>query len=239
MNKSHTHVRNQFESNSHVMIIFTLKKKHLSWGTIQLRNCYNDIQFSDLAYITVFGITRGIHLYPGLQFGSNTSDAFRGMITAQTFISSSLQSVPPSPSSSYPEWRNDTDRHSISAITEDWNNTTTQSTQSTTKQFLFQIPNNNITDQDFKSLNFDTTMVGNTLSADSNQVRQNPGASAATTTTTTYNIIDSTVSILSPDQIACARYEYAEAQRLVPKPSCTCPPGQMPSGEHGACKSMS
>ncbi|VDK86546.1 unnamed protein product [Litomosoides sigmodontis] len=341
-------------------------------------NCI-DKSDQDVAYIAVFGITRATHLHPRFQFGSNTSDAFRSTINAQTFLSSWLQSVPPS-SSSYPGWRNDTDRYSISAITNDWNNTTTQST---TKQFLFQMPNSEMIHQNFKSSNFDTTVVGSTMSADSNQVGHDRSVTPSTTTTayefhlttvkwnidddffstdhatemsqpsliihhsgesemqqisrklgnsvkfstnpsamakfsdairidnsdnssalnvvasnnpslpsssneeqiqiqngafssfpnvildsarntavvskgsqlsltsngqseesntdTVHNdslasIILSTTSAPSAEQIACARYEYAEAQRLVPNPSCTCPPGQMPGGEHAACK---
>uniref|UniRef100_A0A1I8EGK4 EGF-like domain-containing protein n=2 Tax=Wuchereria bancrofti TaxID=6293 RepID=A0A1I8EGK4_WUCBA len=57
---------------------------------------------------------------------------------------------------------------------------------------------------------------------------QNDDLANLITSTTTYH--------LSPDQIACARYEYAEAHRLVPKPLCTCPAGQMPSGKNATCK---
>ncbi|VDN86331.1 unnamed protein product, partial [Brugia pahangi] len=57
---------------------------------------------------------------------------------------------------------------------------------------------------------------------------QNDDLANLITSTTTYH--------LSPDQIACARYEYAEAHRLVPEPLCTCPPGEMPGGNHSTCK---
>ncbi|VDO33359.1 unnamed protein product, partial [Onchocerca flexuosa] len=71
---------------------------------------------------------------------------------------------------------------------------------------------------------------------------QNSHSSNSATSSTSndlFNTIISATSTPSPDQMACARYEYAEAKRLVPKPSCTCPPGQMPSGgngEHVTCK---
>lgn len=55
-------------------------------------------------------------------------------------------------SSSYSVWKNNTDRNSVTDITK----TTIQSTT----RFVFQIPNNSIIDQDFKSANFDTTTIG-------------------------------------------------------------------------------
>ncbi|MCP9263995.1 hypothetical protein DINM_006923 [Dirofilaria immitis] len=373
----------------------------------------------DLAYIAIFGIKRGINLYPGLPFDGNTSDYTNNI---QKFIPSWLQSVSSSPS--YLGLTDDTDLGPILNITKYWNSTTTQST---TKQFVFKMPNNNLNGQDFKSSDFDTAIVGFSNNAgiinDSNQINHqvqqnsrnvvsNIGQQSSSTfqnftmrvdgkqaesghnsnaTTIIYqphlttvksdkaddsvveisqpsfiyhpgenpmdrvseksensikastnlgilhnyeklndtqykelllsvkssdntrigndsnrleyrgnikqgnviatndfslssfslsssqsqnqhdifnpsttkpsnelnqqsdghninalqngdlsSIITSIASMNpSPDQMACARYEYAEAQRLIPKPSCTCPPGQMPSGyndEHVACK---
>ncbi|KAL3995093.1 hypothetical protein ACH3XW_24375 [Acanthocheilonema viteae] len=303
-------------------------------------NCI-DKSDQDPTYIAVFGIKRGTNLYPGLQFGSNISDIFHGTISTQTFISSWLQSVSPSPL--HPNWRNDTDDD----MTKDWNNATIQST---TKQFVFQIPNNrmignksdgtittyqlhfttvkssidnnftashviemlqspfihrtgeNPTEQqileklknsinastnptemakspdairiDNKSnrseysgtLKQDNIIPSNGISLSANKQHQNqngtfnpspnntsndtkntvikiqkesqqiPQSTTSNQQSEETNITDNTTSGLSPDQAACLHYEYAEAQRLVPKPWCTCPPGQMPSGEHAACK---
>ncbi|VDN02509.1 unnamed protein product [Thelazia callipaeda] len=50
------------------------------------------------------------------------------------------------------------------------------------------------------------------------------------------NIRDESTTTLSPDQLACTQYEYAEAERLVSNPWCTCPPGQMPSSDSNACQ---
>ncbi|VDN29659.1 unnamed protein product [Gongylonema pulchrum] len=37
---------------------------------------------------------------------------------------------------------------------------------------------------------------------------------------------------LSGEQQACARYEYDEAHKLVPDPTCSCPAGEMPDPEN-------
>ncbi|EJW80228.1 hypothetical protein WUBG_08864, partial [Wuchereria bancrofti] len=102
-------------------------------------NCI-DKSDQDLAYIAVFGIKRGTNRYQSLQFISNISDNFNVMISTQQFIPPWPQLVSPSPSS-YHGRIDHTDHGSISMITNDWNDNAI--TQSTTTQFIFQIPNNN------------------------------------------------------------------------------------------------
>lgn len=96
--------------------------------------------------------------------------------STQRIISPWLQSISPSPS--YLSSTNDTDYDSISYITEEWNNATIQST---TEQFVFQIPNNDLNVKDFNSPDFDITTVGFTNKAEivndsiqvNHQVQQN------------------------------------------------------------------
>uniref|UniRef100_A0A0R3S1T5 EGF-like domain-containing protein n=1 Tax=Elaeophora elaphi TaxID=1147741 RepID=A0A0R3S1T5_9BILA len=121
-------------------------------------NCI-DKSDQDLAYIAVFGIKRNTNYpYLSLQFGNNTSDTFRGTVSTERFLSSSwLESVSPSLPSS--NWTDNNNRGTPSDTANGWTNVTSQSA---TKQFIFQIPtnnNSNMNGQDFKSSNFDTTTI--------------------------------------------------------------------------------
>uniref|UniRef100_A0A1I7VC31 Uncharacterized protein n=1 Tax=Loa loa TaxID=7209 RepID=A0A1I7VC31_LOALO len=112
-------------------------------------NCI-DKSDQDLAYIAVFGIKRASNLYQSIQFGCNTSVDMNDMISTKRYVTSSHHSISSSPS--HLALTDDIDRGSISNITKNWNNATTQST---TKQFVFQIPNTNMNDHNFKSSDFD------------------------------------------------------------------------------------
>lgn len=86
-----------------------------------------------------------------MQFAASTSDNTNSI---QRFVPSWLQSV--SPSSSSLGLTDDTSRGSLSTMTKDWSNIITQPT---TKQFIFQIPNNDFNSQDFKSSDSDTAVA--------------------------------------------------------------------------------